>query len=146
MKNQVEIHELKPAGTETYKVYKIRCKQTGFFSTGGAYPTFSEKGKEWYSRAALSSHLGLRSHHYGHGYAYDKAEQGELEIVTYEYEVKKSEVETENVEEYYQGLMKRREKRTAESKRAEARRQLDLAQRDLEYAAARLKELQGRNG
>jgi hypothetical protein len=39
------------------KVYKIRRRSDGLFSTGGNYIRFEERGKTWSSLSALSSHL-----------------------------------------------------------------------------------------
>lgn len=39
------------------KVYRIRDKETGLFSTGGAHPKWSTKGKLWRSAGNLRSHL-----------------------------------------------------------------------------------------
>jgi hypothetical protein len=41
------------------KVYKIRDKATGLFSSGGSMPDWSSKGKAWNNRGALSSHLSI---------------------------------------------------------------------------------------
>ena len=40
-------------------VYKIRNKTTGLFSTGGAWPNWSKKGKLWTGLGPLANHLGL---------------------------------------------------------------------------------------
>lgn len=43
------------------KVYKIRKKgTTDLFSSGGAYPRWTKKGKTWGSLAHVTSHLGNR--------------------------------------------------------------------------------------
>ncbi len=39
------------------KVYKIRCKETGLFSTGGVYPRFTSRGKAWTGMGALKNHI-----------------------------------------------------------------------------------------
>lgn len=39
------------------KVYKIRDKETGLFSTGGTYPRFTNKGKSWSGMDALKNHI-----------------------------------------------------------------------------------------
>lgn len=41
----------------TIEVYKIRRRADGLFSSGGAYPTFSKKGKTWSARGHVTSHL-----------------------------------------------------------------------------------------
>ena len=38
-------------------VYKIRDKGTGFYSTGGTHPNWSEKGKMWKRLGDVTSHL-----------------------------------------------------------------------------------------
>jgi len=43
--------------TET--IYKIRDKMTGLFSTGGAFPRWTARGKSWSSLTYVKSHLGL---------------------------------------------------------------------------------------
>lgn len=39
------------------KLYKIRRKSDGLYSTGGQYVYWTKKGKTWNSISALSSHL-----------------------------------------------------------------------------------------
>jgi hypothetical protein len=41
------------------KVYKVRDKQTGLFSTGGCYPKFTKKGKTWKALNHVRTHLTL---------------------------------------------------------------------------------------
>lgn len=41
------------------KIYKIRNKTTGLFSTGSAYPQFKKEGKVWKNKHALSMHFSL---------------------------------------------------------------------------------------
>lgn len=43
----------------TKTIYKIRRNADGLFSSGSVYPRFSEKGKTWSSRGAVTSHLAL---------------------------------------------------------------------------------------
>lgn len=40
-------------------IYKIRRRSDGKFSGGGIYPNFSDKGKVWNNKSALSNHLNL---------------------------------------------------------------------------------------
>lgn len=42
-------------------VYKIQRNSDGLFSSGSIYPRFSEKGKTWNSRGAVTSHLSMFS-------------------------------------------------------------------------------------
>lgn len=39
------------------KVYRIRRRSDGLYSTGGLYPRFDTKGKTWNNLSALSGHL-----------------------------------------------------------------------------------------
>lgn len=39
------------------KVYKIRHKQTGLFSSGGTTPKWTKKGKAWSALGHLKSHI-----------------------------------------------------------------------------------------
>ena len=39
------------------KVYKLRNKDTGLFSTGGLSPVFNKKGKVWKQLNHIKSHL-----------------------------------------------------------------------------------------
>jgi hypothetical protein len=41
--------------------YKIRDMTTGLFSTGGNRPTWSKRGKVWYSIGTLKTHLTMQS-------------------------------------------------------------------------------------
>lgn len=41
------------------KVYKIRDKNTGLYSKGGYYTSFTKLGKTWSTKGALSLHLAL---------------------------------------------------------------------------------------
>ncbi len=38
-------------------VYKIRNRANGLYSTGGAHPTWSKKGKTWARMSLIQSHL-----------------------------------------------------------------------------------------
>ncbi len=38
-------------------IYRIRNKETGLYSLGGSYPSFSKKGKIWKSKANLTNHF-----------------------------------------------------------------------------------------
>lgn len=40
-------------------IYKIRRRSDGMFSGGGMTPRFSDKGKVWNNKSALSNHLNL---------------------------------------------------------------------------------------
>lgn len=43
----------------TVKIFKIQHRVTKLFSTGTAYPRWSNKGKTWDNRNSLSSHMSL---------------------------------------------------------------------------------------
>lgn len=49
-------------------VFKIMDEDTGLFSSGGYYPSFSKTGKDWTSMGQVLSHLKLyrRGHPYDH--------------------------------------------------------------------------------
>ena len=134
---------------ETYKVYKIRRKSDGLFSGGGSSPSFGKTGKEWYSMAAVASHLGLSGHMDIRGGTYGSWRETpleEVEIVTYEYEVHKKELNTLQLDQYYAGLNERRKKRQAQEERANAKRHLERAEREFQEASQRLAKLKGNNG
>ena len=40
-------------------VYKIRRRSDGLYSTGGGWPSFKAKGKQWPSVAALHAHFNI---------------------------------------------------------------------------------------
>lgn len=41
----------------TDKLYKIRHRETGLYSTGGQYPSWTRAGKTWSKLGTLRSHL-----------------------------------------------------------------------------------------
>ena len=45
-------------------MYKIRCKKTGLYSTGGMTPRFTKKGKVWTKKGDLIAHLRLVADYY----------------------------------------------------------------------------------
>lgn len=51
---------------EQTEFYMIRRKSDGFFSKGGARPTFSKRGKKWNTIGHIKNHLSLFI-----GYKYD---------------------------------------------------------------------------
>jgi len=44
-------------------MYKIRHKETGLYSSGGAYPRWTKRGKVWYALHHIAAHLRLNSDH-----------------------------------------------------------------------------------
>jgi len=55
-------------------LYKIRDKNTGLFSCGGAYPNWSKKGKVWVALNYLNLHLNLVKNEYKNIHMYKDAE------------------------------------------------------------------------
>ena len=51
--------------TDEIKIYKIRRRSDGLYSTGGAHPSFSKKGKTWDTLGHVSSHVGNNLGNYG---------------------------------------------------------------------------------
>lgn len=88
-----------------YKIYKIRRKADGLFSTGGSYPRWNVSGKSWLSLKALSGHLSLHKKRYGHGGNIIPFDQ--LEIVGFDV----AETECIDVVGYVQNMEARRKKR-----------------------------------
>lgn len=41
------------------KVYKVRDKDTGLYSSGGSKPKWSKKGKTWGNKGAVTNHLNM---------------------------------------------------------------------------------------
>lgn len=66
---------------ESKLVFKIRRKTDGLFSKGGCWPSFSKKGKEWASVAALNLHL---SQSWKSPYNKGNTDVNDLEIVSLE--------------------------------------------------------------
>lgn len=46
------------------KIYKIRNKETGLFSSGGSYAEWQTAGKTWKSLPNLKSHLSMYNYRY----------------------------------------------------------------------------------
>ena len=62
------------------KVYKIRDKETGLFSTGGLSPTWSRTGKVWQRIGHVRSHINQLVNEKTIPSAYKNAEIVEAEI------------------------------------------------------------------
>lgn len=60
------------------KLYKIRNKETGLYSTGGSIPRWTKVGKSWNNLAHLNSHLTA---YYSRPY---HAEYNNSEVVEFE--------------------------------------------------------------
>lgn len=68
----------------TTVVYKIRRKSDGLFSTGGSVPSWTENGKTWNTRGALSNHMAqLRDPYYSRTRRIDDI-YGDAEVVVIE--------------------------------------------------------------
>lgn len=66
------------------KVFKIRKKGTNLFSSGGADPRWTTKGKTWGSRAHVTCHLGQVHQPRSGGWSRrDLADYADAEIVEY---------------------------------------------------------------
>lgn len=85
-------------------VYRIRCKLTGTFSTGGVTPGWSKKGKMWTGKGPLSNHLGLV-----HPGVYKNAD-----IVAYE--LVEQEIGVESMQEFLDAKAQRKAAREAADK------------------------------
>lgn len=59
--------------------YKIRRKSDGLYSTGGANPNFTKKGKSWAGIGQLKNHLNVIRE-----YSYSSKVYTDCEIVAYE--------------------------------------------------------------
>lgn len=88
------------------KVYKIRNKITGLFSSGGLSPTFNKMGKVWNGIGPLKNHL----HQFDHEYHWRTKEDGgsyytdetkiiykDCEIIEYDLETSMSVTSTKDV-------------------------------------------------
>lgn len=68
-------------------MFKIRHKITGMFSSGGAYPKWSRKGKTWSSYGHVMQHLRPHMEKIRRGRHLSEAERdyalGNIEIVEY---------------------------------------------------------------
>lgn len=63
------------------KLFKIRNRQTGLFSTGGSSPRWEENGKLWKKKGFVTNHLA-------NAIGYDRAKgfYGNAEVVEYDYD------------------------------------------------------------
>ena len=61
-------------------MFKIRNKNTGQFSSGGAYPRWTKRGKIWYALHHLRAHMKSNA-------AYKREFYKDAEIVVYEIEI-----------------------------------------------------------
>lgn len=68
----------------TVKIYRIRNRETGLFSTGGKHPTWSKNGKIWKTLGHVKSHMSQVSHLFIEEYI------SQSEVIEYEVIEKKS--------------------------------------------------------
>jgi hypothetical protein len=123
-----------------YKVYKIRRKSTGLFSSGGSSVSWSKNGKTWSTLAGVSGHLAMFiGRQYTSSWHHSQVLWNDVEIVVYE--VKESPVENIPAEEYMAGLCERSERRKMKAEARKAKRVMESAQAEFERAKARLESL-----
>lgn len=65
------------------KLYKIRNRATGLWSSGGMNPRWTKKGKTWATMAHVKSHLRNFEDNYG-TYAYRRQSINDWDIVEFE--------------------------------------------------------------
>jgi hypothetical protein len=159
------IVEAKPEESPVlYKLYKLRRKSDGLYSTGGTSPGWSKKGKTWNTLAALSGHL---AQHRGDYYAENRYYQAisynywgqsqtkpelkisgipwdNLEIVLLE--VRENITQKQEATDYVAGMNERREKREAREKAAAEKRKIEQAKKQLEEAQKRVEDLKVKYG
>ena len=131
-------------GPPVAKLYKLRQKSTGLFSSGGSYPQFNQKGKTWTTLSALSGHLGYFGKEiYGRRPASFSSRgtitYDDLEIVVLE--VRENEVENMPASEYVKGLHERKEKRKIQKDKRIAKRRLQAAEAELKRAESKLNKI-----
>lgn len=108
-------------------MFKIRNTKTGLFSTGGAYPNWTKKGKTWNSRG----HTVLSLLNYG---TTDRIPISDLEVV----EFATIEAMTFPAEELLRESSERKAKREAESKERAKRWQRERDEAAFEELRVRL--------
>ncbi|MDE2095737.1 MAG: hypothetical protein KGL39_00640 [Patescibacteria group bacterium] len=132
--------------TETFKVYKLRRKSDGLYSTGGTDPNFVAcKGKEWKNIGHLKNHLVMFSsnRYYGGPHSNHKKTQFDnLEIV--EYEGIRTEKSVQSVADYVDGLRQRSKKNQLVRCRRKAESAVERAEKELEQARSKLNNLENR--
>lgn len=128
-----------------YKLYKLRCKSTGLYSTGGSWVTWTTKGKVWNSLKGLSGHLAM---HTGSVYNGRWNQSGipwdDIEIVVLE--VRENETDKIEATAYVQGMKERRAKREVIKVKQKAKSQLQAAQREFERAKKIVDDFQAKHG
>jgi len=101
------------------KIYKIRNRDTGLFSTGGTYPRWEKVGKVWKARNHLTNHLTT--------VAVEGVYGSNADVV--EYEVTEQATSIQTVPDLISGALQRREE-----KEAKRQAQLDRARREARLA------------
>lgn len=87
---------------ETKTVYKIRRKSDGLFSSGGNWPSFSKKGKEWKQQGHLTNSLNQARR--------DLYQDCELVTITYIAQ----ETSVRPLDDYYSEMQERKLEREAQ--------------------------------
>lgn len=94
------------------KVFKIRHKETGLFSTGGLSPTWSKQGKVWQRLSYVHNHISMFVESYRPNSVYKDAEVVEAEITEILHPIEPvSKYLLERIEvriRYYEDLVKKR--------------------------------------
>lgn len=163
MQNQVTIHDedpfpflnqsyqdAKPDAPKptfaSHKVYKIRNKQTGMFSDGSRYVYWSVRGREWKTLGPIGTHLSsvCDGEFYGSKWNGEHNTKFEdIEIVSYNRTIVTHEYKADDGVEYVKGVMERKNKRLASEAKKKAKYKLAQAQKELQYAQAKLNQLKG---
>jgi len=113
----------------TIPAWKIRRRSDGLFSTGGRWPRFNEKGKIWYHRGGMTSHVNCVVFD-----SFSNEQYFDCEVV--EYEVLHNAVGKMTVAEYVEDRISAKEKREEEKEarleagRKESRRKQWLELKD----------------
>lgn len=63
------------------KVYKIRRKADGMFSTGGVFPDWNKNGKTWNTIGHIKNHLNM----FNHVYSYENGKSCYIDITAKHY-------------------------------------------------------------
>jgi len=66
-------------------VYRIKDRETGKFSTGGAWPKFTKQGKIWKNKTVLLAHLKMLKDGYRRYYDPTRYEVVEYELKEFGY-------------------------------------------------------------
>lgn len=140
-------------GPVLYKLYKLRRKSDGLYSSGGSWIGWSKKGKVWNTLSGISTHIGSDKGEFYDAprasyYAGQPAKQGtkwdDLEIVCLE--VRENESDRQEANVYIEGLRQRQKKREEQEKARKARREMESAKVQYERAKKLIEDFQTRYG